>query len=88
MAAAHAAAAICRPVWAPQSCNIDLLGLTPQAKYLSRLRALDRMPRNPEPVLPIFFVRPSRMHIDGHTLPARDTRAPQGGLELRARFVV
>ena len=38
MAAAHAAAVICRPFRAPQFCNIHLLGLTPQAKYLSPLR--------------------------------------------------
>ena len=40
MAAAHAAAAICRPFRAPQFCYIYILGLTPQAKYMSPLRGL------------------------------------------------
>ena len=40
MAAAHAAAAICRPLGARQFRNILILGLTPQANYLSPLRGL------------------------------------------------
>jgi len=38
MAAAHAAAAICRPFGAPRFLSTHHLGLTPQAMDLSRLR--------------------------------------------------